>query len=194
MSAVSIAEAWPSPGKPFTVAELDRMPDDGHRYELLDGALVVSPRPTPAHQVVAFTLAATLDRAAPPEWQVVPEPAVMVSRDTEFAPDIVVVGRDQLSGTKITRPPVLAVEVRSPRTALIDLNLKKAAYERFGVPSYWMVIPGPGQPELIVFELAGGHYEEAGRVSAGEPFRARRPFAVEVVPARLVAGLRPPAA
>ena len=41
MSVVSIAEAWPAPGKPFTVAELDRMPDDGHRYELLDGVLVV---------------------------------------------------------------------------------------------------------------------------------------------------------
>jgi hypothetical protein len=69
--------------------------------------------------VVAFTLASILDRASPPEWQVVPEPAVMVSVDTEFAADIVVVARDQLSGTKITRPPVLAVEVRSPSTALI---------------------------------------------------------------------------
>ena len=48
MSVVSIAEAWPLPGKPFTVAELDRMPDDGHRYELLDGVLVVSPRPRSA--------------------------------------------------------------------------------------------------------------------------------------------------
>src|SRR5215472_4946151 len=46
MSVVSIAEAWPAPGKPFTVAELDRMPDDGHRYELVDGALLVSPRLT----------------------------------------------------------------------------------------------------------------------------------------------------
>jgi len=193
MSVVSIAEAWPSPGKPFTVAELDRMPDDGHRYELLDGALVVSPRPTPAHQVVAFTLASLLDKACPAKWQVVPEPAVMVSRDTEFAPDIVVVSRDQLSGSKITGPPVLAVEVRSPSTALIDLNAKKAAYERFGVPSYWVVIPDTGKPELIVFELREGHYAEAARVAGGEPFRAHRPFAVEVVPARLVAGLQPPA-
>ena len=193
MSVVSIAEAWPSPGKPFTVAELDRMPDDGHRYELLDGVLVVSPRPTPAHQVVAFTLATVLDRTCPPGWQVVPEPAVMVSRETEFAPDIVVVGRDQLAGTKITRPPILAVEVRSPSTALIDLNLKKAAYERFGVPSYWVVIPDPDKPELIAFELRDGHYAEAARVSGDEPFAAVRPFAVEVVPARLVAGLAPPA-
>lgn len=87
----------------------------------------------------------------------------MVSDDTELAPDIIVVGRDQLSGAKITRPPLLAVEVRSPSTALIDLNAKKAAYERFGVPSYWVVIPGPGAPELIAFELRDGHYEEAAR-------------------------------
>ena len=50
MSAVTIGEAWPGFGGPFTVAELDRMPDDGHRYELLDGTLVVSPRPTTVHQ------------------------------------------------------------------------------------------------------------------------------------------------
>src|SRR5215467_14651014 len=55
MSVVSIAEAWPSPGKPFSVAELDRMPDDGHRYELLDGALVVSPRPGKP-ELIAFEL------------------------------------------------------------------------------------------------------------------------------------------
>jgi hypothetical protein len=45
MSVVTIAEAWPAAGRPFTVAELDRMPDDGRRYELLDGVLIVSPRP-----------------------------------------------------------------------------------------------------------------------------------------------------
>jgi hypothetical protein len=58
---------------------------------------------------------------------------------------------------------------------------------------YWVVIPDIGKPELIVFELRDGHYAEAARVSGGEPFGARRPFAVEVVPARLVAGLQPPA-
>ena len=35
MAVMSIAEAWPAVGRPFTVADLDRMPDDGHRYELL---------------------------------------------------------------------------------------------------------------------------------------------------------------
>jgi Uma2 family endonuclease len=125
--------------------------------------------------VVEFTLATMLDRAPSPEWQVVPEPAVMVSDDTEFAPDIVVVARDQLSGTKITRPPVPAVEVRSPGTALIDLNLKKAVCGRFGVPSYWVVIPDTSKPELIAFERRGVQYAEAARVSGGEPFAAVRP-------------------
>ena len=146
MSVVSIAEAWPSPGKPFTVAELDRMPDDGHRYELLDGALAVSPRPGNPHQeVVAVSCSACSGRACPPECARCPEPAVQVSPTTEFAPDLVVIGQDQVTAVKCTEPPLLVVEVRSPSTALIDLNAKKAAYERFGVPSYWVVIPDAGQ-------------------------------------------------
>jgi hypothetical protein len=51
--AMSIAEAWPAAGQPFTVDHLELMPDDGRRYELVDGALIVSPRPRIAHQEVA---------------------------------------------------------------------------------------------------------------------------------------------
>jgi hypothetical protein len=54
MSVVTIAEAWPAAGRPFTVAELDRIPHDGRRYELLDGILVVSPRPATTHQLVSI--------------------------------------------------------------------------------------------------------------------------------------------
>jgi len=43
MSTVTIDEAWPGFGGPFTVAELDRMPSDGHRYELADGACSANP-------------------------------------------------------------------------------------------------------------------------------------------------------
>ena len=75
MSVVTIAEAWPAAGRPFTVAELDRMPDDGRRYELLSGALVVSPRPTTVHQFVAMRLLRVLADACPDDLCVVPEPA-----------------------------------------------------------------------------------------------------------------------
>jgi Uma2 family endonuclease len=135
MSVVTIAEAWPAAGRPFTVAELDRMPDDGRRYELLSGALVVSPRPTTVHQFVAMRLLRALADACPEDLCVVPEPAVMLGPQTEFDPDLVVVRMDQIGGAKFTEPPLLVVEIRSPSTALIDLNRKKAAYERFGVAS-----------------------------------------------------------
>ena len=122
MSIVTISQAWPAAGRPFTVAELDRMPDDGRRYELLDGVLVVSPRPTTIHQFVAMRLLRALADACPDGLCVVPEPAVELGAQTEFDPDLVVVRMDQIGGAKFTEPPLLVVEIRSPSTALIDLN------------------------------------------------------------------------
>lgn len=193
MVAMSIAEAWPPPGQLFTVDELDRMPDDGRRYELLDGVLIVSPRPRLLHQEVAIELAVELRAACPAHLRVIPEPAVQLTRITEFDPDIVVIRRELLREAKVTESPLLIVEVRAPSTALIDLNRKKTAYEQFGVPSYWIVDPDPDRPELTVFELgANGGYEEIGRVQGTTSFRALKPFAVDIVPARLVEGLQPP--
>jgi len=188
MSVVTIAEAWPAAGRPFTVAELDRIPDDGRRYELLDGALVVSPRPTTIHQVVAGRLYGILNGACPEDLCVVPEPAVMLGPQTEFDPDLVVVRMDQIGGAKFTEPPLLVVEIRSPSTALIDLNRKKAAYERFGVASYWILNPDPPQPELTVFELRAGGYAPVAKTS--QPFTVGRPFTVSIDPADLTRGLR----
>jgi Uma2 family endonuclease len=191
MGVMTIADAWPSTARPFTTYDLDRMPDDGHRYELLDGVLVVSPRPAPVHQVVASRLGYVLRQRCPARLEVVPEPAMMVSADTEFDPDIIVIGLEHIRGKKITDPPLLAAEIRSPSTALFDLNTKKAVYERFGIESYWIVVPDLDQPELIVFELRDGRYEQVAHVTGDEPFRAERPFTVEVVPSLLVARLFP---
>ncbi len=190
MVAVTI-EAWPAAGRPFTIAELDRMPDDGRRYELLDGMLVVSPRPANPHQEVVAELLGLLRAQCPAELRALPEPAVRLSRETEFDPDIVVIRQEQVSATKCTEPPLLVVEVRSPSTALMDLNRKKIAYQRFGVESYWIVVPDLEKPELIAFELRDGCYEQVAHVMEDESFRAARPYVVEVVPSRLVAGILP---
>ena len=193
MVAMSIAEAWPPAGQLFTVDELDRMPDDGRRYELLDGVLIVSPRPRLLHQEAASELLVQLRAVCPSHLSVIAQPAVLLTRITEFDPDIVVIRRELLREAKVTEPPLLIVEIRSPSTALIDLNRKKAAYEQFGVPSYWIVDPDPDRPELTVFELGrDGRYAESGRVHGPTPFRALKPFAVDIVPARLVEGVLPP--
>ena len=104
MSAVSIAEAWPARGRPFTVEDLDRLPDDGRRYELLDGVLVVSPRPNTIHQLAATRLATLLDNACPGDLCVLAESAVQLTADTEFDPDVVVVRQQDIGGAKLTSP------------------------------------------------------------------------------------------
>jgi Uma2 family endonuclease len=190
MSAVTFGEPHVSAGLPFTVEELDRLPSDARRYELLDGVLVVSPRPTTLHQFAAFQLGKLLDVACPEDLCVMLEPAVqLTATTTELAPDVVVVPVDDVGDAKFTKPPLLVVEVRSPSTAIIDLNRKKTAYERFGVPSYWIVDPDPAQPEVTVFELRDGRYVTVAVTTA--PLSIERPFPVTVNPAQLTRRLRP---
>jgi Uma2 family endonuclease len=191
MVAMTTAELWPTDGQLFTVDDLDRMPDDGRRYELVDGVLIVSPAPRLPHQEVLGELYVQLRQACPRGLAAVLGPGVRMSDDTELIPDLVVIYREQLTARRITQPPLLAVEIQSPSTALFDLNTKKAVYERFSIESYWVVVPDVDQPELIAFELRGGRYQQVAHVTGSKPFRAERPFPVEVVPARLVAGLLP---
>jgi Uma2 family endonuclease len=186
MSAVTVAD-WPAAGQPFTVTDLDRLPDDGRRYELADGVLLVSPRPVMIHQFVAFRLGGVLDSACPADLCVVPEPGVEFGPQTEFAPDLVVIRTNQVKGAKLRESPMLIVEVRSPSTALIDLNLKKDAYARFGVPSYWVVDPDPAGPEFMIFELRDGRYELELKTTGA--FSVSKPFAVTILPASLTSRL-----
>jgi Uma2 family endonuclease len=191
MGVVTIAEAWPTSRRAFTVDDLDRTPDDGRRYELVDGVLIVSPAPAISHQEVVAALLVSLRQACPRGLRVLPGPGVRMSLDSELIPDIVAVRFESLGGTRITEAPLLAVEVQSQSTKVFDRTLKKTAYERFGIESYWIVVPDIDRPELIVFELRDGRYEQVGHITGDEPFRAERPFTVEVIPTSLVAGLLP---
>ena len=87
--------------------------------------------------------------------------------------------------------PLLATEVLSPSTRLYDLNTKRSAYEKMGVPSYWIVDPNaPGA--LTVFELDdAGRYQQVAHVEGDAEFDATRPFPVTIVPARLLDKLPP---
>ena len=190
MGAVSIADAWSSWGEPFTVDDLDRMPDDGRRYELIDGMLIVSPAPNIGHQRVIIVLGSLLESACPEHLVVVGDVGVRIAENSALEPDVVVAHLSDAEGVRLARPPVLVAEVLSPHSVLRDLNLKKAAYERFGIPWYWVVDPDLDRPSLRAFELDGGSYAEVAHVSGNEAFRARKPFDVEIVPDRLVAKLR----
>jgi Uma2 family endonuclease len=192
MSVVTIADAWPEPGQPFAVSDLDRMPDDGHRYELLDGTLIVSPAPGRANQDVANALCEALELARPEELIVFPSVSVRIGTRSVLEPDAVVARPSDVSEARLVVPPLLVAEVLSPDSAVWDLNIKKTAYELFGVRSYWVIDPDPERPSLRAFRLVDGTYHHAGHATGEEAFRAKEPFPVEIVPSRLVATLFKP--
>ena len=177
---------------PFTVSDLEEMPDDGRRYELIDGMLLVSPAPGWAHQEAILALGLVLRQACPASMRVLVAPfAVRPDKYNEVQPDVLAARYEDLTEQGLRRAPLLAVEVISPTSRLRDASLKKAVYARLGTPSYWLVDPNPDKPSLTVFELFGGEYTEAGHVLDDQPWDAAGPFPVQVIPADLVRGLRP---
>ncbi|MPZ60357.1 MAG: hypothetical protein GEU93_03480 [Propionibacteriales bacterium] len=75
--------------RPLTRADLDAMPDDGHRYELIDGALIVTPAPAHRHQRGVLELAVLLRAACPAEMEVLIAPFdVALADDTVMQPDV----------------------------------------------------------------------------------------------------------
>ena len=142
------------------------------------------------HQRVIIVLGSLLEQACPENLVVFADIGVRIAENSALEPDVVVARVADAEGVRLARPPVLVVEVLSPHSVLRDLNLKKAAYERFGIPSYWVVDPDLDRPSLRAYELDGGSYAEVAHVTGSEAFRARKPFDVEIVPDRLVAKLR----
>ena len=190
MSAVTTALPTPrgATGDGFTVADLAAMPDDGRRYELLDGMLLVSPSPSVLHQRVSMRLAGLLLPRCPAGLEVFHAPFdVRLAEDTLLQPDLLVVVQDELPQQGIDTAPLLAVEILSPSTRLYDLNLKKARYEAAGVPAYWVLDPGLGDraASLTAWELHDATYVEIAHVEAEETFTAEHPFPVQIVPSSL---------
>lgn len=180
---------WPmvsaTSASPFTYEDLQGMPDDGRRYELLDGALLVTPSLGTAHQVCTGALYVLLRQHRRQGDIVLIGPFdYVISEVTVLVPDVIVARRADLGTANLQATPLLVVEVASPSTRRIDPTAKRVAYEEAGVPAYWLV--DPGVPSVIVLELVEGRYEEVAVVSGEESFTTSLPFPVPLAPARLL--------
>ncbi len=172
-------------GVPLTEDDLAKMPDDGHRYELVDGVLLVTPAPNAAHQTCVVSLTVLLRRSRTSDLAVFVAPFdVRLSRFTVVEPDVLVARRSDLTEARLEGPPVLAVEVLSPSTRAVDLAMKRLTYEAAGVPAYWLV--DPVAPSLTVLHLEEGQYVEHAMVTGDEAYEAEFPFPVTVVPGALL--------
>lgn len=171
--------------RPLTRADLETMPDDGHRYELLDGALIVTPAPGNRHQGAVGKLFLALTQACPEHLAVRLAPFdVTLADDTVVQPDLLVAARTALTERGLQSAPLLAVEVQSPSTRLIDRELKRARYEEAGCASYWVF--DPTSEELVVWQLRDGRYVEVLRLQGTDPGTVTEPYALELQPRALI--------
>ncbi len=159
----------PHTAERWTADRVRALPDDGHRYELVSGELVVTPAPTYIHQAAVMALN---DRIRP--WlretdtgETMAAPADLSLGESEILqPDLFA-----FRSSKASRPRawaditalLLAVEVLSPATARYDRTLKRLRYQRARVPEYWIVDldarlierwrPDDTRPEILVERL-----------------------------------------
>jgi Uma2 family endonuclease len=130
----------------WTVEELHRLPDDGNKYEVLDGELFVTPAPSEAHEDVLARLTRLLDPfvARYGLGRVYRPRAVVRTQGSEVEPDLMV---RPIRTQPATRDwdnapvPILVVEVLSPTTRRRDLAQKRDFYLRIGVSEYWVIDP-----------------------------------------------------
>ena len=124
----------------YTVAELYAFPDDGCRYELLDGVLQVTPLARRRHQRVVFQISYRLGQWTEQHGGTV-YPGVNVDLDdrTHLEPDIAYSRSEDTSGLAFTDPPELVVEVSSPSTKRFDRGAKKDRYALRGATEFWFV-------------------------------------------------------
>lgn len=167
----------------YTADEVRAFPDDGLRYELVWGELLVSPAPKTRHQRIVLALARRLadycERCRPGETMISPAD-ISWSDDTLVQPDIFVVAPQESYAAEWSRIKTLrlVVEVLSPSTAKHDRFQKRRLYQASGVETLWLVDPDHSLLEVWV-PNATRPVVETGRVT-WHPSGADQPFVIEV--------------
>lgn len=152
-------------GLRLSADEFLALPDDGFKYQVINGVALMSPSPTPRHQGLLLELSGQFREylRAHPVARMFPDIDVRFAPDLVYRPDIVVVRTERLPRPllRIDVVPDLIVEIVSPGSESMDEQTKLADYQRFGVAEYWLV--SPSEPlNIRILTLAAGQYVEAG--------------------------------
>ncbi len=159
----------------YTYEELQQFPEDGHRYEIIDGDLLVTPSPVTHHQRVLRALFRAVDahvvKLSLGEVFFAPLD-VYFSEQTVVEPDLIYVSRarqGQVKAKYIQGAPDLAVEILSPSSIQNDRKRKFDAYARYGIPHYWIV--DPDARTVDEYRLEGTTYRLVARLEGETTFR-----------------------
>jgi Uma2 family endonuclease len=140
----------------WTAADLEELPEDGCRYEVLEGELFVTPAPVFDHRAMTGQLASMLgEYCRMHAIGIVVVPGVVRWGANELQPDVAVArsprpGAEQVNGDA----PILVIEIHSPSTELRDRSTKRAAYMALDIAEYWQV--NIQQQSVLVTRLGRG--------------------------------------
>jgi Uma2 family endonuclease len=185
--------------QPWTLQEVMELPEDGLRYELIDGVLIVNPPPVPKHQSVSLELYVLLRaaaNAAATPTRVLEGVGIAMPDDNLLIPDLVVVAADAPSYHQPLLDPYdvqLAVEVVSPGSRRRDRSVKPYMYAEAGIPHFWRIETANYRgrskelPVVVRHELVGlAEYQVVAEVGAGQTLQVDEPFPVSFDPAALL--------
>ena len=177
------------PERGLTVDDLADTPDDGRRYELVDGRLDVSPAPMSKHFRAANRLSTHLNNLCRGEFEIGENPGLNLNseRTHHRIPDLAVFDYDPPEQGYFDVPPLLAVEIVSPESVLRDNHTKRHEYAAFGIHSYWIINALADKVGLVELRLENGVYQEVAQVYGEEVFETDVPFPVRLVPHWLTA-------
>src|SRR5439155_3673003 len=131
----------------MTVDDLDAMPEDGNRYEVIEGELFVSRAPGIPHQRVTRNLIFVFESylVQKPIGEVIPTPGLIFGKYSGVIPDIVFYtherAREIISGERLVAAPELVIEILSRGSSNVarDRIVKRQLYAKYGVAEYWIV-------------------------------------------------------
>jgi Uma2 family endonuclease len=150
----------------WTFSALEAMPEDGKRYEILDGELIEMPPPSATHQRAAMRLTVLIGPwcRAHTGWTVLSPAGVYINEKNWFEPDLAVYPDPEsreLDWRQLS-PPLLVVEVLSPSTSRHDRQNKRPRYLSSGVHEVWLL-----DRDTRSVERWTAHSTEAERITGG---------------------------
>lgn len=169
-------EKWPPQGQ-WTYEDYKRLPQDGWRYEVIEGELYMAPAPRPRHQEASINLATAMSQFARSEKlgkvYTAPIDVLLPGLACPVQPDVLFIAGDRLDIVKeefVEGAPDLIAEVLSPSNWLDDRRTKFQLYARAGVREYWIV--DLERRTIEVFALRGRSFALLNRYEPGETARS----------------------
>ncbi len=162
----------------LTYEDYEAFPDDGNRYEIIDGEVYVTAAPFEAHQWAVGEVQAILREhvRARGLGRVYPAPfSIVLGPHDVYEPDVLYIARERLNiidgQGRVRGAPDICIEVTSASTRERDRTLKYERYAHFGVREYWIIDPDPQTVEVFVLE--DGNYQPFATAHTGDHVRSR---------------------